>query len=398
MATDGAELLALAGVILVVAFAASALFRRTRVPDILFLLGLGAVLGPATGAIDAGFIAAALPLIAAMAVVLILFDGALEITPTNMRQVGTASLVLSLSIFTATTAVCGIIVHYALGFTWPLAFLLGMAFGGAGIAIIVPMAQSMGISKAGLAVIIVEAVVSDIMVVMGVSLMATALVLGGVGGILGPLAMTILVAVIVGLVGGWIWNRILDRLETSPSAYMISLAALFLVYAATEVLGGAGALAVLLFGVMAGHGHRAQVARRSDGNHGRLVAFHHEIAFFVRAFFFVFLGAAMDWRLLADPVFLITGALLALAIAATRMLSVAIVLRRQGLASWDRIVAGVLFPMGLVTAAVSVIPHSQFGIPGTESFGGVATVVILLTNILATLFVFGASWRNARLA
>ncbi len=391
MATEVAPLLALAGLILVVAFGASALFRRTYVPDILFLLGLGAVLGPATGVFDIGFIATALPLIAAMAVVLILFDGALEITPSNLRSIGTASAVLSVSIFTGTTLLCGTILHFGLDYAWPLAFLLGMAFGGAGIAIIVPLAQSMGVSSNGLAVIVLEAVISDIMVVMGVSLAATVLVLGGFGWVaMGPLMLAIVVAIIAGLAGGWVWNRVLDRIGSSSSAYMVSLAALFLVYALTEALDGAGPLAVLLFGIMAGRGHRAAMARDQAAGH-RLVAFHHEIAFFVRAFFFVFLGAAMDWSLLAQPRFLVAGAALAAAIALTRMVCVGVVLRRTELSARDRMTAAVLFPMGLVTAAVSVIPYRQFEIPGTEHFGDVATVVILLTNILATLFVFGAA-------
>jgi len=77
----------------------------------------------------------------------------------------------------------------------------------------------------------------------------------------------------------------------------------------------------------------------------------------------------------------------ALAVAACRSLGVLVALSRSGLSRWDRIATAVLFPMGLVTAAVSVIPR-QFGIPSADRIVDLAAVVIVLTNVFGTVAVF----------
>src|SRR5205085_8666850 len=127
-----------------------------------------------------------------------------------------------------------------------------------------------------------------------------------------------------------------------------------------ESIGGSGALAVLLFGIVVDNAEGRPVGSglRIRVFGGELVAFHHEVVFFVRAAFFTGLGAVTRWELLRDPAFVTTGLLIAVAVAGCRSLGVLVALGRAGLSRWDRVAAALLFPMGLATAAVSVIPRS----------------------------------------
>lgn len=381
------------GAAVAVAFVASALFRKTHIPDILFLLGTGAVLGPVLGLADPAVIQSALPVLSALALITILFDGALEVTPGQMRSCGVPAVGLSLTVITTTMVLCAIIANTVTGLAWTPALLLGLCFGGAGIAIIVPLARRMSVSHDANAVILLEAVTSDIFVIVGMFIACTIVVVGSLGSSLAlQLSLVIVLAFATGPGAGWLWARFLGRWGHTTNAYMATLAVLVLVYALTEVIGGSGALAVLLFGVVVGNskgrpvgsGLRNQVFARE------LVAFHHEVVFFVRAAFFTGLGAVTRWDLLLEPAFLTTGLLLALAVAVCRGLGVAVALGRAGLSRWDRVATALLFPMGLATAAVSVIPLS-FGIPGGQLIIDYAAVVIVLTNILGTLAVFVAS-------
>jgi Kef-type K+ transport system membrane component KefB len=147
-------------------------------------------------------------------------------------------------------------------------------------------------------------------------------------------------------------------------------------------------LAVLLFGIVVGNARTGRSSQlRSPVFGGNLIDFHHEVAILVRAFFFVCLGAATDWGLLGDERFLATGILLTLTVAASRAGMVLLLLRGHGLSQWDLAATALLFPMGLVTAAVSVVPDSV-GVAGAENLHDYASVVIVLTNILATVLVF----------
>jgi potassium/hydrogen antiporter len=300
----------------------------------------------------------------ALAIITILFDGALEVTPGHLRSFGIPAVGQSVTVLTTTTVLCAIVGHFVADLAWTTALLLGLCFGGAGIAIIVPLARRMGVSHEANAVILLEAVTSDIFVIVGMFIACTLVAIGSIGtALLVELLLILGIAIATGPAAGWLWARFLSRWGHTTNAYMATLAFLLLVYAGTEAFGGSGALAVLLFGVVVGNakgrpvgsGLRNQVFARE------LVAFHHEIVFFVRAAFFTGLGAVTRWELLRDPAFLLTGLLLGLAVAACRSLGVGVALGRSGLSRWDRVATAMLFPMGLVTAAVSVVPRS-FGL------------------------------------
>ena len=398
MASGAVTALLAIGAAVAVAFVASALFRRTHIPDILFLLGTGALLGPVLDLADVDAVQSALPVLGALAIITILFDGALEVTPSQMRSFGVPAVGLSLTVLATTMVLCAVVANQVAGMAWTPALLLGLCFGGAGIAIIVPLARRMGVSHDANAVILLEAVTSDIFVIIGMFVACTIVTVGTVGlGLALELVLILAWALATGPAAGWLWARFLGRWGHTTNAYMATLAVLVLVYAITEVLGGSGALAVLLFGVVVGNskgrpvgsGLRNQVFARE------LVAFHHEVVFFVRAAFFTGLGVVTRWELLLGRPFLVTGLLLALAVGVCRALGVGVALGRSGLSRWDRVATAMLFPMGLATAAVSVVPLA-FGIPGAELIVDYAAVVIVLTNVLGTLAVFAASALHQR--
>ncbi|MEA3136206.1 MAG: potassium/hydrogen antiporter [Thermoplasmata archaeon] len=393
MASVAVTALLAIGASVAVAFVGSMLFRKTHIPDILFLLGCGALLGPVLHLVDVDAVQSALPVLGALAIITILFDGALEVTPGQMRLFGVPAVGLSLTVLATTTVLCAILAHGIAGMDWTPALLLGLCFGGAGIAIIVPLARRMGISHDANAVVLLEAVTSDIFVIIAMFIACTVVAVGSLGAALAvKLLLIVAIAIATGPLAGWLWARFLGRWGHTTNAYMATLAVLVLVYALTEVLGGSGALAVLLFGIVVGNskgrpigsGLRNQVFARE------LVAFHHEVVFFVRAAFFTGLGAVTRWELLQDPAFLVTGLLLALAVGVCRSLGVGVALGRSGLSRWDRVATAMLFPMGLVTAAVSVVPKA-FGIPGAQLIVDYAAVVIVLTNVLGTVAVFAVS-------
>jgi potassium/hydrogen antiporter len=386
------------GTAVAVAFLASAVFRRTHIPDILFLMGTGALLGPVLHLADTEALQSALPVLGALAIITILFDGALEVTPAHLRSFGVPAVGLSVTVLVTTTVLCAFVGHFMADLSWTASLLLGVCFGGAGIAIIVPLARRMGVSHEANAVILLEAVTSDIFVIVGMTLACTLVALGSIGAALGLRVLLILaIAGAVGPLAGWMWARFLSRWGHTTNAYMATLAFLLLVYAVTETLGGSGALAVLFFGVVVGNakGRPAGSGLRNQVFARELVAFHHEVVFFVRAAFFTGLGAVTRWELLQDPTFLFTGLLLAASVGACRALGVGVALGRSGLSAWDRVATSMLFPMGLATAAVSVVPRA-FGIPGGDLIVDYGAVVIVLTNVLGTLAVFAASAIRSR--
>ncbi|HLE46973.1 MAG TPA: cation:proton antiporter [Candidatus Thermoplasmatota archaeon] len=394
MAIDAIAALAIVGVVIPVAFAASVIFQRYRLPDILFLLGTGVLLGPVLHVVDVGAFREMLPFIGILGVIIVLFDAALEMRLREVRAGAAIGMTLAIVVFLLTSGLGTLVGHFVLGLALGHAILLAMAFGGAGVVIIIPLVQALGIGRRAFTVVTMEAVISDILMVVAIFGFSTAMALGSADPALLVLKLgqNLLVGAGVGAAVGFVWGRILDWHEGEKNEYTVTLAILCLLYAAVDVMGGSGPVSAVAFGVVIGNTRSRSfvdpVGAALPVFSANLVGFHHEIVFFVRAFFFVGLGAALDLAIFRQPTFLLGGLLLTLGVVLARTTATWLLLRRSGMSGLDRWSVAMMFPLGLVTAAASVIPSRTFHLAGTEHFPDYAAVVIVMTNLLATAAVF----------
>jgi cell volume regulation protein A len=101
---------------------------------------------------------------------------------------------------------------------------------------------------------------------------------------------------VFGLAIGQIWAEVLNKLQGRSLNYIMTLSILFPTYIFAEnIIGkGGGPMAVLTFGLMlTNYKNIAQsvgVIRNTKINKERLREFHEEITYFIKAFFFVYIG------------------------------------------------------------------------------------------------------------
>jgi len=97
------------------------------------------------------------------------------------------------------------------------------------------------------------------------------------------------------------WSKFLERLQRPQFAYMLTLAVLFLLFSLAEFIRGNGAMAALVFGLILGNYKRFPSLFGSplggNTNDTTIRWYHGELAFFVRTFFFVYIGLIFT----ADP-------------------------------------------------------------------------------------------------
>lgn len=383
---------------------ASLVFRRLRIPDVPFLIVLGGIIGPGLGLVEPAAMKTLLPIIGAFALVIIVFDGALLIHPRDLRAGGGGGALLALGVFFGTTILVTALGVALLSLPFGAAVLLGMALGGAGIVIIIPLIRGLGVGDRAMTIVTMEAVVSDLLVIVGVTALAAALSTRGAEpiGVVRDLAWMAAGGALIGLAAGWAWARFLARHDPAEAEYVTTLAVLIALFAATEWVHASGVVAVLGFGIVLGNSAvRARLRERTDYARGgqkrpkdRLVLIfgggsahtHHDTLFLVRAFFFVGLGSIVDWSLLADPLIVLAGLALGLVVAMARFGATYSIIRGPQVNRWDREGIALMFPLGLVTAVSSVIPLA-YGVPGSERLPELATLAILSTNLLAMVAV-----------
>ena len=383
-------------VVLAAAFLANLAFRRYRIPDVLLLIFMGVLLGPVLGFADIGLFRQIGPLVGTIAILVILFDGGLEIRLADLRGGAAIGAMLAVVVFTATVVLC-MAVATIRGMAWDLALLLGLVLGGAGVVIVVPLIRRLGVDGRAATAVTVEAAFADVFVILGVYVAGAAIASGHADGL--AIGTGILVAlgvgIGVGLAAGLGWARLLGAGWLRGYEYVLTLAALFGTHVVVEASMGSGPIAVLAFGLVVGNSRRSRrfadestlVARdmRVPVFGESLAGVQQEVVFLVRALVFVGLGVTLDLAAFQSPAVLVTGAVLTLAIAVARMGGAFALLRPYSV--WDRTCVGLMFHRGVAAAALSQVPADRFGIPGAEVLVAYAAVVIIMTNVLASLLV-----------
>jgi Na+:H+ antiporter len=388
--------LIISALIILIAFLANYLFNRTGLPDMLVLIFLGVFLGPVLGVFNPTAIASFSPYIAALALAYILFDGGMGL---NLRQCifnsHRAILLASLGFIFSVLSIGGLMI---IVFNIPVIYglLFGSILGGSSSVAVISLALKIKISEKGATILILESALTDILcVVISISLL-NIIVTGqaNFSSISLNIAGEFLIGAAVGLALGISWLFVLKRVASLPFSYMLTIGIVLLAYAVSASIGGSGALSALLFGLILGNDREIRKLFKKNGNNVNngnyeeisipiskgLKRFEAEIAFLIRAFFFVFLGIIVS---ISSLTILLAGIVLSLILLATRVGAIWIITLKNSLQK-DRKIMSLVLTRGLAAAVLATLP-SQYGLLYSDLFVGLAVIVIVMTAIMATI-------------
>jgi len=397
------------GTIIFLGFFGNLIFTRFRIPDVLILIALGMVIGPDVfgerfnlvtyGVLDS--INTFRPLILQAALVIILFDGGLSLDIRAFIESARLSAFMSIVAFFTTFVSIGATLYFIMDIDLLLALTMGAIVGGTSGAIVIPIVSKMRIKPQTKAMLITESIVTDVLVIVVSLSLLTVIVTGELSltAISLDLASKFLVGALVGFSAGVLWLFVLQKLQNQPLSYMITVAALFLVAGAVELppISSSGAVAALAFGLAIGN--RQFVKRRLSSlsltisSNVQIQQFHSEITFFVRTFFFVYLGLFFRFDTFTE-IHLVAGLLMISMIVLMRWGAsiMAWKLGNLSVAEGETIFASM--PRGLAAAVLATLPAEMLMGVGTWSsdlasfFLNTTLIVILGTTILTTIFSF----------
>lgn len=391
-------LFALIGGVILVGFLANLLFRLTRIPSVLLLIAIGVVMGPVTGWIRSDALIAIAPFFGALALLVILFEGGLELEIGHVVRHAPRAAILAVVVFALSMGTVAAAAYYLAEFSWLNALMLGAILGAISPAIALPVVSGLSVRDEIKTIVKLEAAIGEVLLIVSVVLLINSSTTGAAGAASWAwgFAKSFLVALLVATIAGVLWSRLIGWIGREPLSYMLTLGVLCLLYFAVEELGGSPAIAALLFGLMLANmqtvaGRIGPRFRELFGVDIReeqfilnqfMVNITAELSFLVRTFFFVYLGLLLDFTTLSWT----------LAAWAGVMFVLLLVSRRAGLLVFSRgsqcspaelrtIMA--LQPRGLATAVVALLPV-QAGIPGTELFPLYAFLLIILSNVYMT--------------
>ncbi|MFL6138483.1 MAG: cation:proton antiporter [Frankiaceae bacterium] len=353
------------------------LSERTRVPTPAFFLvgaAVAAGLAPHLHALPHRTVER----LVTAALVVILFDGGMHIGRARFRSVaGAVASVGVLGTF-ATTVAIALLAHYALGFEWWIALLVGTAIAPTDPAVVLSVLGKREVAGRSGTLLEGESGAND---PVGIALMSALLAAGGVsagalGHVAGELALQMVVGAVAGIAGGaallWFMRRV--PLPSEGLYPLRTLAGAMAVFGAATVAHGSGFLAVFVAGILLGD-EAAPYKREIVRFHGALASLGEIVAF-------VLLGLSVDVGALAHRDVLVPGLVLAAALAlVVRPLVVGLCLLPVELGRGER--AFVLWA-GL-KGAVPILLGSfllSAGVPDAERLYGVVVVVVALSVLV----------------
>ncbi len=388
-----AMLLMILGGIIALGFLGNLFSERTRMPDLLLLIGIGLLIGPILEIVPPDSVRPFMPAFGAIALTIILFEGGLDLDLRHtIRQAGRAILLAVLSF-----GIAMLLGYYALSLGMQRHDRIVWAFAAAlactSAPIVIPVLARVLPGSPMRPLLAVESALSDALAVIVVLLLQhfEGVPISGVA-FAGKLGWSFLIgavtAVIVGL--GWLW--LLSRFHERKFFYLMTIGVVFLMMGGVEHFHGSGALAVLVFGILLANGPTlVSLVSREEGErlrdaaggggrelHDRITESHAELSLVTRTFFFVYLGMIFRWPG-EDPRIWLSILLVMVGLLVGREIAVQLVGWSTRVAAPGRRVLSVMLPRGLATAVLSALLVA--GRDGEAHWETIATFVVVLTNI-----------------
>lgn len=369
------QIILLVAVLIVLGIASSTLSARLGLPVLVLFLGVGMLAGedgPGGIAFNNAQIAHAL---GSLALALILFDGGLQTPMRSIKKVWKPASVLATFGVLVTSVITGLAAAWILNAPLLYGLLIGAIVGSTDAAAVFSLLRNAGIhiNSRLKSTLEIESATNDPMAIfltVGLlEVMVNKLEPGR--GLFMLFVSQMGLGTLIGLAGGWLAVRVINRVELMTSGLYPVLVAAFglLTFGVAANLGGSGFLAIFIAGVVIGNSRF--VFQRST------FLFHDGLAWLGQIAMFVMLGLLINPSSLLDV--WLQGLLIAIVLVlVARPLAVLPVLKVFGFNWREMTLVSWVGLRGSVPIILAIYPLI-YGLPGAHLIFSVVFFVVLLS-------------------
>lgn len=356
-------------------------FAKTGVPDVLFLILLGILVGPVLHLVEPSDFGRVGEVATTLALTVILFESGTTLNLKTLFSSAFSTSVLTLSTFFTTVLIVCLGAKSLVGMPWGQSLLTGAILGGTSSAVVIPLVKSLKLAEKAATILVMESALTDVLCIVVTVALVDSLISGQVDMVLvgQSIVLSLGVAGALGVLAGLVWLFPCKELRKLPDSQFMTLAFCLVVFGVAEMVGVSGAIAVLLFGLTLAQAgevikHR-EVPALTEAEYG----IYREMVFVMKVFFFVYLGISfqvpsLDLAVAATLVVL----LIYLArIPLTRFLV-------KGVSLNDTKSISILVPKGLAAAVLATLPL-QRGIAEADVIQG-----FVFSSVIVSIFLTAA--------
>ena len=243
--------IAIIGLLIFTAHLFSEIFSRKRIPDVLFLIIIGLLIGPVFHWLSPESLGNAGSLFSGITLVTILFESGTQLRFTALKDSFRGALRLTALNFVLSAEAIWLVGWLILELDPIVSMILGCMLGGTASAVVIPIVRQMHMSEKPAIMLILEAAIGNVFsIVLALALMQ-AIKSRHVefGAILGDIFSSFILATVMGLFGAIFWALILDKVRNIKYSILTTPAFVFIIYGINEWMGFSGAIAALAFGI-----------------------------------------------------------------------------------------------------------------------------------------------------
>ncbi len=387
--------LLLISLIVLFGYFAEWIFEKYSIPDTLSLLLIGFLIGPSVlNLLSIQSLSKIAPLFTTFTLLFLMFDGGLDIDLKSFADGLGSGLIIGLwNFFLSSILITGIM--YYIDRDLISALLLGFTLGGITSAYVIPILKQLDVNKKVFTVMTIESSVTDVLsIVFAITIMQIKIAHQFKAGmIFSNIASLFAIAGFTGIIFGILWFYIEGTIVKEDENYIMMIAYVVIVYIITEYLGGNGAISALFLGLVLANsrtiksfGRLIKRKRDKDKKQKPIVSkreklFYKEISFFLKTFFFVYIGLLLN---LKNTEAIVIGLTISISLMLIRPISSLFTKKFEYL---DRKLINSLFARGIAPAVIILIAKENGAIKDQLSID-VVYFVITASIILSSFKVF----------
>ncbi len=374
-------------------------FKKTKIPDVLFLLVFGIILGEfGLGLIKPSDFDIIAPVFTSFTLLFLLYDGAFNIDLQSLSKGFGKSIILTLYFFFISAFLITTLM-VILGYPFLISLLAGFTLGGISSAFVLPVIKQLKISTETYSILTLESAFTDVLAIVFAIAVAKLITLNTIDfqASLSQVLSLFAVGALIGALFAWGWILIIVKFFSKNKPYMLTIACLMLAYFFAEYFGGNGAIAALSFGLVLRNSRSLTelVYRVNTNNFDKPLAekgisvttpdeefFYNQLSFILKTFFFVYIGAVINF---SDLRVLLIGIAISLLLLLARKTGFLIISKETP--NFDSKILRAIFSRGLAAAAIEQILVFD-KVAFASEIASIAYVVILGTIVLSSFEIF----------
>ncbi len=391
-------ILLLFSLVIILGYIAELIFERFNISDTLLLIILGFLIGPhVLNYIRPDSLGILAPFFTTFTLLFLMFEGSLKLDLKSFFRGFSSGVLIAIFFFIFSSA--GVTLLFSLsGFDFTISLMIGFALGGVSTSFVIPVLNQLNPGKEIRSVLTVEAAMTDVLaIVFALAMIDLKLTkVFKVADILGHLVALFAVAALVGIIAGAMWIYLEEKFVKDRD-YMVTIGYVVLLYFLTEYLGGNGPMAALFFGLVLTNSIKLRMSVKKviknedveDGSIKKIISrrekdFYDEISFFLKTFFFVYIGILLD---ISNKKAIILGAAAALIILVIRQGGHLIGPMKKAFNRGELFLINSVFARGIAPVAIAIMAIEK-GILKDKTIIDSIYFTITATIILSSVMIF----------